>query len=215
MSHHTKTLLTITGLVILGFLLIKACKKPEKVYITVPATTGKFEKQKPIYIVDKETVYVTKWKTKDNIVSVETENPVNQDLVDKYQSATDSIERFKILLDAIQVRDFTLHFIDSVLDITIDGTTQGEIDYVEPRYTIKEKTFPIPVPPVSKPTFILLGGAEVRSSIKQFDYNVNLGLQNPKGHIYRLGYSKQPNGNFIMVGYDYPLLQFKNNFRKQ
>lgn len=204
MTQRVKTILAIGAILLIAFLLIRSCKKPEKIYIKVPVTTGTFEKQKPIYIVKENIKYITKWKTKDSLIVYETINPVNQDLVNKYKIAKDSIDKFKLYVDAVQIRDFTLHYQDSILDIFIDGKTQGELDYAEPRYTIKERQLKI-YEPEKKLKFRMLAGVELRSNIKRLDYSINLGLQNAKGSIYRVGYSKQIDGNYFMLGYDHPI----------
>lgn len=213
MTEIIKTSLAITVIVILSILLFRECSKPKIICDPIPTTSGAFEKQKPVILIERDTTYITKWKTKDNTIVVKTQNPVNQELLDKYECAKDSIERFKMYVSAIQIKDFTLSVEDSTIALTINGRAQGDIESFDSKYTIKERTHEvIPIVTNKQTAFRLLLGAELRSNLKKFDYSLNLGLQNTAGNIYRVGYSKEVDGNYFMVGYDYSIF---STYRKQ
>ena len=192
--------------VLAAVLWFKGCEK-ETIKVKVPEVIGDFEPQKPEYIIEKDTVYITKWKTKTNTIEVPTKNPVNDSLVLAYQQAQDSLERFKQYLEAIQIRSFSNTFEDEYLDLTISGKVQGKLLSLKPDYKIKERTIETEAPTNLR----LLAGFEIGNStlFNDFRYKVNIGLQNASGNIYRFGYAKENViGHYFWLGYDFSLLKF-------
>lgn len=211
MKNTTKILLGI--IVALAVLLwFKSCNggKGELIKVKVPEVKNEFEKQEPIYITKTDTVYITKWKTKDKIIHVETENPVNDSLAIAYQKAVDSLDRYKLYLSAIQIRDFKTTFDDEFLNLEITGKVQGELKYLKPSYTIKEREIASEVRQKDV-VFRFLVGAQLQNSFEfdQFSWNVNAGLQNKKGNIIRAGYSKINGQEYLMLGYDLSVFSIK------
>ncbi len=201
MIEIIKDALAVIVIVILSILLFKACNKPPIVIIKPAEIPGTFEKQEPVYVIKKDTVYLTKWWVKDSTIVVETPNPINQELAVNYKLAKDSIDKFKLYVSAIQIKDFVNHFEDTTIDLTITGQVQGELKCLIPKYTLKPHVI-LPDKPV---LFKALIGAEIRSNLNKFDYNINLGIQDSKDNIYRVGYSRQFGSNYIMIGFDYSM----------
>ena len=112
--------------------------------IIIPAKEGEFKAQKPIYIRDTVTVYKTKWKTATDTIEVVTENPVNDSLALAYQQAKDSLDRFKMYLNSIQIRQFKNNFEDENITIDITGEVQGQLNWIKPKYKIKEQEIEVP-----------------------------------------------------------------------
>ena len=105
--------------------------------VKVPEIHNVFKPGKVVYL--KDTVYlkeyVTKWKT----VEIKTQNPVNDSLALAYQIQTDSLERYKMYLRSIEIREFTSIFEDDFIKIDINGKVQGDVKYLQPTYHIKER----------------------------------------------------------------------------
>jgi len=197
----------IAGLIILLF--FKTCGKgdtePKIIEVEVPAQSGEFEPQTPIHIVS-DTIYITKWKE----VKVETTNPVNTELAEKYQTAKDSLERYRMYVDAIQIRDFESYFEDEYLELTISGKVQGEIKSIKPEYTIKSRTTETTISP-KQTVFRLLGGVEFgnNTSLNDFRYKFNLGFQNAKGNVISASYEKWNGVDYYWLGYDVSIFSFE------
>jgi hypothetical protein len=199
-----KTLPSILVLIIavLAFLLwTKGCEPPQPKTIEVPAVSAELPAQKPNYVKTEVPKTKVKWR---NAPPVYLENPVNDSLVQAYQNVKDSLERFKLYLKAIEVKRFSNTFNDSNLTLTISGQVQGELLSLSPNYTIKARTVEAPSKDLH---FRVLLGASVQNNLSfdDFSYSLNLGLQNSKGQVYRLGYARQYESNYIMLGYDHPL----------
>jgi hypothetical protein len=203
MRNSTGTLLAIIAALLI-VIWVKSCKtEVENVKVKIPEIKSDFKPQKPIYLPSKaDTVYSVKWKDK----KIEVENPLNQELAKKYQLAKDSLERYKMYLFAIQIREFENVFEDENVKLTINGSVQGQLNWIKPKYTIKEKTVEVPI---SKSQFRVLIGAHTQSSIdlSDFNYGLNLGFQNSSGSIYRVGYSKMQGNDYFLLGYDFTLLK--------
>ena len=127
--------------ILLGLLIFR---DKEKEIITIPAKTGSFEPQEPIYITRTDTVFKTKWRTATDTIEIVTENPVNDSLALAYQKAQDSLERFKLYLDAIQIRQFENTFENSYLKLTIKGEVQGKLNYIRPQWELKPREIEVP-----------------------------------------------------------------------
>lgn len=200
---------------LLFFLFTKSCgrKEPEPKIVTieVPAQSGGFEAKEPEHspVVDStanDSVEV-KWKT------LVTENPVNKKLVqenkkllEKYKNAKDSLERYKMYVQAVQLRNFSSHFEDDYIDLTITGKVQGKVKSITPKYTIKPRTVKDTVYP-EETVFRVLAGFEIgnNTSLNDFKWKVNLGIQNRKGNVFKASYAKWYGQDYIFIGYDFSL----------
>ena len=153
MIDYTKLIPYIIIAALLAIILIPRACEGETTTVTIPEQKGEFEAQKPVYITQTDTVYRTKWKTATDTIEISTENPVNDSLVLAYQNLQDSLERFKMYLDAIQIRKFKNTFEDEYLELTISGEVQGKLNWIKPDYKIKERTIEVPQKPFSISAF--------------------------------------------------------------
>lgn len=206
---------------VLVFLLwTKSCnsKKPEPkiIEVEVPAQSGDFEPKEPVHtpIVhnptqSKDSIEI-KWKEK--------ENPINQKLIQenrqllaKYKNAKDSLKRYKMYVQAVQLRDFQTHFEDDYIDLTISGKVQGKIKSIKPKYTIKPRTATKKIYP-EQTVFRLLGGVEFGNNtlLNDFRYKFNLGFQNAKGNILSVSYEKWNNIDYYWIGYDISIFSIEH-----
>lgn len=198
----------IAGLIILLFL--KSCgnekSEPQIIEVEVPAQSGEFEPQTPKVITKTDTFYKIKWKE----VEVEVPNPVNSDLLEKYETAKDSLERYKMYVDAIQIKYFESYFEDEYLSLTVTGKVQGEIKSIKPKYTIKTRTTETTIAP-EQTVFRLLGGVEFgnNTSLNDFRYKFNLGFQNAKGNVISASYEKWNGVDYYWIGYDFSIFSIE------
>lgn len=100
--------------------------------IEIPAKSGSFIVDKPEPVVVYDTIY------KDNIIEklVVKENPVNQELLEKYNQATDSLSKLILYRDAITIRDYKQVFKDMNQEITILSKVTGTLESQEVAYDI-------------------------------------------------------------------------------
>jgi hypothetical protein len=180
----------------------------EPIKIEVPQKLGNFKEVKPDTVVTKDTLYLTEFKG----YSVKTKNPVNDSLATLYKNALDSLDKFKMYLQAIQIGSFEKTFEDSLVSIKVFGKVQGEVKEIGSDYTIKSRTI------LHTPRRTLLkvrGGFQMQNnlSFNNFTYNFNLGLENEKGRIIRAGYGKIGQETYFMAGVDVILFQVKRRNR--
>lgn len=136
-------------------------------------------------------------------------------MLKKYQVLEDSLtekeaeyKRLLMFLSAIQIREYSQTFDDSLVKIVVFGKVQGEIREMQANYTIK----PTKVKAKQKQTvFRLLAGLEFGNNLQfnDFLYKANLGFQNAQGNIIRGGYEKSNNQDYIFIGYDFSVFKIK------
>jgi len=188
-------LVIICLLVVIWF---NGCEREVR-YIEIPEEKGEFETRTEIvYVEVPDTVYVDRWRE----VEVSVKNPVNQDLIDRYQNATDSITRLNLYIQAIQERQFAETFEDEYLRADVSGLVRGELLGLNLDYTIKPRTIEAP-----ETRFRILGGFSIgnNSELSQFRWKASIGLQNGQGNIFRLGYG---DNETIWLGYEASLIRF-------
>lgn len=191
-------------IIALAFLLWqKSCTgEPKQQTVVVPEKKGIFPERlnpEPIYI--DRPVAVIKWDT----VKFPVPNPVNQELIQAYQQAKDSLERFKMYADAIGEREYNIVEEDSLLMTENHIKTQGHLLSFQQSYTIKPRE--VKVNP--KETVLrLFGGFEVGNTtqLDNFTAKANLGLQNRKGNVLSVGYDTEER---IWIGYNFSILNIK------
>lgn len=184
----------------------------------VSATTNQ-EFSKPIKKTFKSVVpqqkeipdFANKKEVKDFVKS----NPDNQyinELEDKlydFKLENDSLKNnFKSLPDtikvieyskAIQLKLFEKTFEEDFFKAQVNGVVQGDVKDLGFSYEIKKQ-------PILTTKFRLLGGLGIANTL-QLDkplFNANLGFQNKKGNILRVGYDSDSR---ILVGYDFSIFK--------
>lgn len=116
----------------------------------------------------------------------------------------DSLQKAELYRLATQLKTFESQFEDENIKLKINGILAGgEVKEITPTYTIKEQTVNVP-----QTKFRLLAGGGI-SNTPNLDkplFNANLGFQNAKGNILRIGYDSE---NRISVGYEFSLFNLK------
>ena len=193
---------------VLALLLwFNGCQQEEDkgIEVEIPEQEGSFTPQKPTYVYKTDTLYVTKWKT----IEIKTKNPVNDSLALAYQKAKDSLDRYKLYLDAISIRDFENIFEDDFVKLTMKGQVQGELKYIQPTYLIKKRTVTIDSPPQTFLRGLVVLEIGQNQTMSDFRYKASLGLQNARGNIYRVGFGYENLQQYVYLGYDLSLFNWK------
>jgi len=194
--------------ILLLVIWFRGCKPDDDriIEVTVPEVQGHFIPETPTHRpLVADTVYITRWTTARDTVEVPSSNPVDQDLLTAYQTARDSIDRFKLYLSSIEIKGFSNREEDDNIIIDTEGVVRGEVISIASRYTVKEKTIEVP-DPIKKRSKVLIG-AQVQAPLTLNDvrYSLNLHLQNRKNALLTLGYAKLSGENYVTVGYAVPI----------
>lgn len=132
-------------------------KEPE--VIMIPAQENEFTVENPVAEVRFDTIY------KDLIRKVEIEkivykeNPVNKELLSKYEKAmidNDSLKQLELFKEAVTERNYKQTFEDSVQTITVQSEVIGTLKLQSLKYNIKPRQIIIPAT-VMKPS-LFVGG---------------------------------------------------------
>lgn len=162
-------------------------RKDEVRTITIPEKSGSFQVSQPEPITLYDTI-----KEAGTIQLVEVPNPVNQSLLDKYNSLKDSISRLEQYKEVIAERTYKETFKDSTQEITIESEVIGTLKSQKVDYKIYPQT--IEVQPRT-PKFNVFLGTITTIPTKYTTAPVlgaNISLKTTKT-IYQIGYDTQQN----------------------
>ena len=180
--------------------------------VTIPAITKTLPADT---IVKHEKIEVPKWykdRTNENklskdILEMHERLKAYQEEIDNMQTEfmwSDSIKKAEMFRLATELKKFETNFEDEHLKLTINGIIAGnEVKEITPTYTIKERKVDVPQKQVK---FRLLGGVGLANTLT-FDkplFNANIGFQNAKGNVLRIGYDSESR---ILVGYDFSIFK--------
>ena len=165
------------------------------VKVTIPELSGK----SPIIINPKPLIqFKDSLVYKDSLII--TENPFNKDLADKYINLESETERLKEYIKSIEVRKYKIPFENDTIKIVGDVEVQGELRSLKYNWTIKQRSYDIPVE-IKKPTINLLLGGSVSNTVdlNKFNINTNVGIQRKNGDLILTSYGIFDKS--IQVGY--------------
>lgn len=207
------------GILYLGWVLFFACLffrscngTNGTTSVTIPAITKTLPADKE---VKHDTIQVPKWykdranekKLSKDILEMYDRLKNYQEEIDNMQSEfmwSDSIKQAEMYRLATELKKFESGFEDENLKLTINGIIAGnEVKEITPTYTIKERKIDVPQKQVK---FRMLIGGGLGNSLT-FDkplFNANLGFQNAKGNVLRIGYDSESR---ILVGYDFSIFK--------
>lgn len=180
--------------VVLGLLLFYcSCSEDEQNTIDVPTYSGDTVIEKPEPIVLKDTVYLDSVTVK----VVERANPINKELLSKYEAATalsDSLKQLQLYKEAITERKYKEQYEDSVIIITIYSNVVGTLERQKIEYKTKPQT--IEFNRYEKKHY-LYGGVFSYASFDEFAVGLELDLMNKEQNkIYRVGYDTEKRVHF-------------------
>lgn len=129
---------------ILYIISVHDCK--EEVKIEVPEISNSKIIEAPVERIRIDTVYIDTGSVKNVIKLVPVENPINKELLAKYEAAmndNDSLKQKALYLEAITERLYIETLEDSVQLITVESEVVGTLKQQTIKYKIKPKTYTI------------------------------------------------------------------------
>lgn len=120
--------------------------KKETVEIVIPSKTGSVEISNPKPEKEVDTVYIDTTDQTKGFRLVEVENPLNQELLQKYEEAVkanDSLQAVKVFKEAIKERKYTERLEDSVQVITVRSEVVGTLKRQSIAYKTKEQVIQV------------------------------------------------------------------------
>lgn len=161
---------------ILGIALAQQCNRPEPkpiirtIEVEVPVIEKQFDTvyiNKPVLIHEIDSSYIDRWIT-----------------------AKDSLERLKMYLDAITVREYSQNFTDSIQSIDVWSKTRGEL--IE--QTVSYKTFPRTIkqidtilPSKGKRSLYALPEVGMNTQMDKVKFSLSLLYKDRNNRIYTIG----------------------------
>ncbi len=195
------------------FLWLRGCSDSpciaEAKTIKIPEVKGVFEHKKPEHkplVQNHSTEPKIKYRTPEEKSFVKSQDSLisellseNEQLSRNFYFANDSLRKM-MFGKAIKLNFFSKTFEDKNVKIDFYGIARGEVQSIQPFYTVKETEIDVPVP-VTKFRLLAGGGLGVNKDLNQGLYKVNFGFQNPKGNILNAGYMKLNGQDYGVVEY--------------
>tara|TARA_R110000823_G_scaffold11645_1_gene39386 strand:+ start:1336 stop:1935 length:600 start_codon:yes stop_codon:yes gene_type:complete len=140
---------------------------------------------------------------------VKVPNPLNNELLQKYNKTKDSLERLKLFTDAITIRNYNEIFEDSIQTINVVSKVQGRLLDQDPTYFVKPRTIILDtvIPVLVPKKFKVFVGAELGIPSQDLDVTntiikANLLLKNRKDNIMSFGFDTNKT---VWLGYNIKL----------
>jgi hypothetical protein len=162
-------------------------KKVIETKITIPKKVGEIikYKEKKVYLRKDSIIY-----TKGEVIY--TDNQIDKKLAEEYKKTKDSLTKFKMYIDAIQIKEQSTTFDNKDLVIKVKSKVRGNLENIAIEgYEIKKSTQEIEIPIKVKPS--IYTGLGVTNS-KEFDnltIQAEIGLQIKKDIISITADTKQ------------------------
>ena len=180
-------------------LLLWSKGTPEDTTVVIPPITNTISHPSPKPITVYDTI-----KVKGKTEYVKVENPVNKELLNKYNSAVDSIAKLNVLKDAITERTYEEVYDDNFQVITVKSKVVGSLLNQKVDYTSKPQIVPFKT---SKDKWGLYAGGSISMPITRSEMTVvpvvgaNLDLVTNK-NIFSLGINSNKT---IKIGFAFKL----------
>jgi hypothetical protein len=184
---------TIISIIIILFLVNcqgekEIIKVPVRIEVPIPAIEGK-----------TDTIYVPK----PILVEVPKETDTH---LEAYLATKDSLERLRLYLDAITVREYRNEFEDDTIKIDTWSRVRGELLAQSNEYFIKPRTIAFDtVIDVAVPRFnelFLYGGGKYSFIDKSMGFELKLILKNKKNNLLSIGIDSD---GMVSGGYGFKL----------
>jgi len=185
---------TAICLIIIFFLLQCEGEKeiievPVRIEVPVPGIAGK-----------TDTIYIPK------PVRVEVPEKGMDKLLDAYSATQDSLERLKMFVDAITVREYSNTFEDDTIKIDTWSKVRGELLAQSNEYFIKPRTIQLDtVIEIQKPAFnalFLYGGTKYHFGTQSVAFEAKLIFKNKRDNLLSIGVDSD---GYISGGYGFKL----------
>lgn len=181
---------TIPYIIIAALLLyILMIDTSEKKVITIAPSSGEIQIDTPKPEVRTDTVTITE---KGKVIKqvVEVENPINKELLKKYNDAKDSIQKLKVFKESIRERLYVETLTDSIIRITVKSETVGTLKSQNISYTTKAREIEVNTGK-RKPALYLGAFTTIPTEGQgEIDIGANLTLTNKK-NTFTLGVTQK------------------------
>jgi hypothetical protein len=191
-THHFNYWKLSTFVCIVIILFLTQCGA-EKEIIEVPVRV-----EIPKIIKQTDTIY------KPVPVRIEVPEPGMDELLDKYASTMDSLERLKMFVDAITVREYNNTFEDDTIKIDTWSKVRGELLAQSNLYEIKPRSITVPVE-IEIPRFnalFLYGGTRYSLIDKTPAFEAKIIFKNKRDNLLSIGVDTQ---GFFSAGLGFKL----------
>jgi len=191
----TNIILFLIIAILIAYYIIIANSKPE--VIDIPPEANSVVIKEPVAEIRFDTIFKNDILEKEIVKIVKVENPVNSELLSKYEQAVhdnDSLKQLNLFKDAITERFYNEIFEDSIQTITVDSKVVGVLKSQSISYVTKRRQ--LTLKPIKMKPSIFVGGFictpvanETASS-----FGVNLSFMNKtKKQYYTLGIDNRKN----------------------
>lgn len=178
----------ITTLSIL--LLVSWFTKSETQIIKIPSKTNTVTINNPVPVVLYDTV-----QEKGQIIYKEIPNKVNEQLLEDYQIAKDSITKLNLYKEAVTERNYTEILEDSVQKITVNSKVIGTLKSQTIQYVTKEQSIFLKPVKLHK-TEVFAGISTNIPTIPNIAPSIGLNLHlKTKKNLYTVGFDTAKNVN--------------------
>lgn len=203
MSKANIILLIIIAVLVVYILMIGNSEPKE---IIIPSVKNSVVIDDPMPVVIFDTIYLDSIQEKKVFEIVKVKNPVNTELLSKYEKAiqeNDSLKQIELFKEAITERTYTEYLEDSVQTITVDSKVIGVLKRQTISYITKVKK--VTLKPVKlKPSLFIGAFLSVPVDIQTpSNIGVNITLMNKtKNKYYSIGID---NKKYIYIGVNFKL----------
>lgn len=185
--------LVIAGLVI----YILMIGRSEEKEILIQSQENTMSVENPVEESRVDTIYKDSIRRVEVLKIVKVENPVNKELLAKYEKAVsenDSLKQLQLYKEAITERRYNETFEDSVQTISVESNVIGTLKSQVVNYKTKERTVKVQ-PDKLKPSVFVGGFSYGTFEEPVFGANMNL-LNKDKNKLFTIGYDTQKRVHF-------------------
>jgi len=185
--------LVIAGLVI----YILMIGRSEEKEIVIPSQENTMSVENPVEESRVDTIYKDSIRRVEVLKIVKVKNPVNKELLAKYEKAVsenDSLKQLQLYKEAITERRYNETFEDSVQTISVESNVIGTLKSQVVNYKTKERTVKVQSDKL-KPSVFVGGFSYGTFEEPVFGANMNL-LNKDKNKLFTIGYDTQKRVHF-------------------
>ncbi len=185
-------------MVIAGLLIyILMIGKSEEKEIVIPSQENTMSVENPVEELRVDTIYKDSIRRVEVLKIVKVENPVNEELLAKYEKAVfenDSLKQLNLYKEAVTERKYNETFEDSIQTISVESNVIGTLKSQVVNYKTKERTVKVQ-PDKLKPSVFVGGCFYGIFEEPVFGANMNL-LNKDKNKLFTIGYDTQKRVHF-------------------
>ena len=185
-------------LIIAVLLAVLFSRSKDVEVVKIPPKSGVFVHPTPEPIILYDTINL-EGKTR----YIKIKNPVNTELLNKYNKAVDSLEKQRLYKEAITMRNYTETYTDSFQTITVESKVIGSLESQRLSYVTNQQEIPIKV---NKQSIKLYAGINTQFPINnpygEYSIGASLNLVTKK-KVYSVGLN---NNQTIRIGIAFKIL---------